>query len=612
MKSSREEDLFQKAVAAYEANDLKTAYEYFLQIVEMDGDHRPEAEQYLKEINRRWSIRQGIPKEPLPMAPAPPAREPDPPPPPPDLLGGPPPIFHAVPSLESVETAAPQILRRTPHMDLDPAPPVDPGARLKVAVYTDTEPPREGEDVAEIVIPAPPDQTRFNLTVWLVVSEPFEVEGPAVQPLTILRDEERSKSAEFTVVRKDSATNAGDTGPVTFSALFAYQGRACGRVSRAVPLAAGAPAEPAAKPLPPSGVSIEATAQPADLNVQIIADPGDERLFQCKVQTPHLPQYKNGQTEPWRLRSLAADLVKEAMARFTAGNSSDFARTKALLGAGVQFFKASPALFQKVFWELMDAGKPLRTISIVTEEPSIPWELMVPTRLRDGVSKPSKPLGTQFLVSRWTAQSQILPPQRVPLRDAYVVAPADSDLANAQEEADMVVKSFAGERIEPPSIQSLDQFLGRGGRTLLHFICHGKSGEAGSQVLVLQGEEELDASMLQVMDGVEKAFRTSKPLVFLNACEVGRQEPALVGSGGFAEAFMSLGASGVIAPLWSVKDSIAHQLAVELYQRIEKEPETPFAEILRDLRKRSYADEGGEDTWAAYCFYGDPLAARGA
>ncbi|MFL6231878.1 MAG: CHAT domain-containing protein, partial [Thermoanaerobaculia bacterium] len=123
--------------------------------------------------------------------------------------------------------------------------------------------------------------------------------------------------------------------------------------------------------------------------------------------------------------------------------------------------------------------------------------------------------------------------------------------------------------------------------------------------------EELEASMLLVMDGVEKAFRASKPLVFLNACEVGRQEPALVGSGGFAEAFMSLGASGVIAPLWSVKDSIAHRLAVELYDRIGKEPETPFAEILRDLRKRSYADEGGEDTWAAYCFYGDPLAARG-
>jgi len=87
-----------------------------------------------------------------------------------------------------------------------------------------------------------------------------------------------------------------------------------------------------------------------------------------------------------------------------------------------------------------------------------------------------------------------------------------------------------------------------------------------------------------------------------------RKEPALIGVGGFAEQFMILGASGVIAPLWSVKDSIAHQVAVQFYERVEREPDTPFAEILRDLRRKSYADEGGEDTWAAYTFYGDPLA----
>jgi hypothetical protein len=75
---------------------------------------------------------------------------------------------------------------------------------------------------------------------------------------------------------------------------------------------------------------------------------------------------------------------------------------------------------------------------------------------------------------------------------------------------------------------------------------------------------------------------------------------------------MALGASGVIAPLWSVKDSVAHEIAETFYKRVAEEPETPFAEILRDLRKKSYAAEGGEDTYAAYCFYGDPLARRAA
>ncbi|HEY4564609.1 MAG TPA: CHAT domain-containing protein [Thermoanaerobaculia bacterium] len=510
--------------------------------------------------------------------------------------------------MKSVETAAPQqILRRTPHMDLDPAPPVAPGARIKVTVYTDAKKMRDGEKGEDVTIEAPREQKQFDLTVWLVVGEPFEVEGPAVRPLTILRDEERSKNAEFTVVRKASAANAG---PVTFSALFAYQGRACGRVSRQVQLAAGA-AEPAREPLPQPGIAVDAIAKPADLSVRIVASDQDERLFQCIVQTPLLPAYQQGQTGPWRLPSIAGDFVKQQMARFTAPGVSNQVRTLALTGGGIHLFEAAPKIFQKVFWEMIDAQAPLRTISVVTEDPHIPWELMVPTRRRpDGEDEERPPLGVEFLVSRWTSREHIQAPQRVPLRDSWVVAPSDSKLAAAQEESDLVVQELSGQRIDPASISALDQALGGTPRTLLHVVCHGKTGNAGNQVLVLEKKEELDASYLRALKGVKKAFR-AKPFVFLNACEVGREVPALVGVGGFAEELMALGASGVIAPLWSVKDSIAHQVAVAFYQRIEQEPQTPFAEILRDLRKRSYAEEGGEDTWAAYCFYGDPLAARG-
>jgi hypothetical protein len=36
----------------------------------------------------------------------------------------------------------------------------------------------------------------------------------------------------------------------------------------------------------------------------------------------------------------------------------------------------------------------------------------------------------------------------------------------------------------------------------------------------------------------------------------------------------------------------------------------PFAEALRRVRARGYAVDG-EDSYAAYCFYGDPAARRG-
>jgi hypothetical protein len=303
--------------------------------------------------------------------------------------------------------------------------------------------------------------------------------------------------------------------------------------------------------------------------------------------------------------------VGNVMADFTRPRVSAFVRRVALQGAGEEIFDAAPAVFREAFWALVDdaaALARLRTIAIVSDEPYVPWELMIPNRHRSG-SEPEErqPLGVELVVSRWTAKDHVQPPQRLPLADSWVVAPTDSGLQKAADEARMVKDSFPGELIDPASIEMLDTFLGRGGRSLLHFVCHGTSKE-GQQALVMQGKEELRPYFLRGMSNFEKAIRAHRPLVFLNACEVGRLEPGLVGAGGFAEAFMNLGAGGVVAALWSVKDDLAHELAEEFYRRVREEPATPFAAILRDLRRRSYEGTTAEDSWAAYCFYGDPLA----
>ena len=613
----REEELFRRAVAAFEAGELETALNLFLQVAALGGRYQAEAMTYLARISGpiapAASYAPPAPSYERPSRHVPP---PDPPPPPPPTwfdrlrLGirgirpaeAPSPVIAAAPIPAA---PAPEPLRRTPHMDLSPAPPAAPGSRLKVSVYTDAGPFGPEEQGDDVILEGLPGQNRFDVQIWLVVGDPFMIEGPAVLPLMILRDRERSAAAEFTVVRGAAGAPGSKA---TFSAYFAYEGRACGKVTRAVPLGAGDAVPVAAGS---ASVHIETGVRPADLTIRIVAREEDEHAFECNVQTGLLPEYENGKTAPWRLKSLAANLVSQHMERFTAEDAEDSVRTLALRGAGIQLFEAAPKLFQKVFWELIDAGTPPRTISIVTEEPYIPWELMVPTRTRpDGEEEEREPLGVEFLIGRWTSREHIAAPQHIPLRDAWVVAPRDSQLANAEEEAAMVLQELHGERIDPACISGLQSAFARNGRTLLHVICHGKSGEAGSQVLAMENEEPLDASYLRAMSGLKQGFRTSRPFVFLNACEVGRKEPALVGVGGFAEQFMILGASAVIAPLWSVKDSIAHQVAVEFYEGIEKEPRVPFAEILRGLRKRSYAEEGGEDTWAAYCFYGDPLAAR--
>jgi hypothetical protein len=34
----------------------------------------------------------------------------------------------------------------------------------------------------------------------------------------------------------------------------------------------------------------------------------------------------------------------------------------------------------------------------------------------------------------------------------------------------------------------------------------------------------------------------------------------------------------------------------------------PFAQVFQDIRKQAYTGEAPLDSYAAYCFYGDPLA----
>jgi hypothetical protein len=131
-------------------------------------------------------------------------------------------------------------------------------------------------------------------------------------------------------------------------------------------------------------------------------------------------------------------------------------------------------------------------------------------------------------------------------------------------------------------------------------------GVSINEVLALEQQEQLTLTQLAGLPDFESGIGEAEPLVFINACEVGRAVPALTGIGGFAAAFIDMGATAVIAPLWSVKDDIAHTIALEFYGKVLESPSTPLSSILRDIRARAY-DDNGEDTYAAYCFFGDPL-----
>ena len=54
----------------------------------------------------------------------------------------------------------------------------------------------------------------------------------------------------------------------------------------------------------------------------------------------------------------------------------------------------------------------------------------------------------------------------------------------------------------------------------------------------------------------------------MNACEVGQSIRGWSAVGGFGPAFLQLNAGGVIAPLWSVFDTVADEVAKEFYDDV--------------------------------------------
>ena len=114
------------------------------------------------------------------------------------------------------------------------------------------------------------------------------------------------------------------------------------------------------------------------------------------------------------------------------------------------------------------------------------------------------------------------------------------------------------------------------------------------------GSTRLTSLMVGQIPGIRSALQ-KRPLVFLNACEVGRPALSLSGIGGFANAFINMGASAVIAPLWSVNDTMAFEVATRFYSAIRRGDgqHAPLAQILSDIRAAAYDADTGDDTFAA-------------
>ena len=161
----------------------------------------------------------------------------------------------------------------------------------------------------------------------------------------------------------------------------------------------------------------------------------------------------------------------------------------------------------------------------------------------------------------------------------------------------------------------IDLFDSRPEYDVLHVALHGKyDAQGGQEGIVLLKKSPAGGAVAQFLTPtmLEGGSLPHGPFVFLNACQVASDETVLGDYAGFASTLLRIGAGAVVAPLWNVKDDVAHTVARSFYAATLGADAVSAAEAMRALRA-TYTEEGAraEDpklhaTLIAYQVFGHP------
>ncbi|MDP6954024.1 MAG: CHAT domain-containing protein [Alphaproteobacteria bacterium] len=254
-----------------------------------------------------------------------------------------------------------------------------------------------------------------------------------------------------------------------------------------------------------------------------------------------------------------------------------------------------------------DPSVELKTIQIFSNDPALPWEIMVPSEAcgADGADF----LGVDYALARWhISRGPNLadrPQQELALAEIAVVAPRyQGDQALPHQETELAnLSRMAGYRAVPGRLADMADLFASGGHGVFHFAGHGDiQGSRGYRIRL--EDATLDAATWR---GLGAATKGDGRLFFFNACEVGRAGAVASFVEGWAPSVLEAGASGFIGALWPVVDLSAAEAADTFYAAVNDaltyHRPVPVAEALRAVRRKFH--ETGDPTFLAYAFYGD-------
>lgn len=461
----------------------------------------------------------------------------------------------------------------------------------------------------------PIGQTAYAMTVELVAPD-FEVlpdsgGAPDVQvaadggPMRFKLQVTRSSpfpAAEITLQARVPAHPGSEPRSTLLQVLYSVGGTTVGFAAHPMTVVAkssGVPEEPPLSP-PPLPVVLPNETDRPDITVRILKSSSPNLLiWTTETAWPDLSGTPGGREidigeKPGTFAKTLIDGVEDRKER------ADLRLY--LQGIG----RRIGGLVPNEFWDVLEAvhdrvGDRNPTILLLTADPFIPWELAtVPV---PAVSAAPPWLAAQAAVGRWPLIGSQRPAAPVgettAVADSTVVSGTyDPPLVYAREEAEHLIATYRASPVTA-TLNPLVAFLESGAPSeLVHFAVHGSYEPDGPD----NGLFLADGTVLSP-ETVLGATLSRRPFVFLNACQVGTGEKVLGDYAGLAAAFLQASASGVVAPLWSVDDFLAKEIATDFYASAFSGE--PPAEFFR--RQRGLAD-GRTDTqtYLAYQFFGHP------
>ncbi|MEO7057202.1 MAG: CHAT domain-containing protein, partial [Caldimonas sp.] len=411
---------------------------------------------------------------------------------------------------------------------------------------------------------------------------------------------------------------------VAVRANFYLGQRWCGEAARNVDVRRDAASPPLASiqaPRPPDwhqGIELEVNAQPPDLVVRILRS-GAAGEYRWTCLSPHLALAPPADpADAFTALGNDAETFVKSLLKPLADKWLDALSQAGVDGAGDRIYAATPAVFKQAYWAVWQAarrgGFEFESIQLVTDEPYVPWELM---RVADDDIAPDEPpecLAIRHSVGRWLPRQSSGLTQRIAVHSVAVSASdyeqVDSvtqKLPWAGRERALLIDEYHALDV-PLRSGPLLAFLNEGQVQAVHFACHGKMSVSAPDTSFLVLEDTPQVLQPPVIGRVEtrRGLGRQRPLVFLNACEVGGAASSLDIVAGFPAAFLSAGAAAVVCPLWAVNDERAQRIAEIFYERVLVADGAPLGRVLRDVRAAWRAE--GQLTYLAYVLYGDPMA----